>query len=116
MSKNNINSLIFCIFAQINKKMEIEKKLHDEIKEYCKLNGLKMTSFINSLLKNAFMIEKYGETPFSNSVNVVENNKHDDEKPIILRNNVESGENVTENVDNGIKFVEITKTKKRKLN
>lgn len=43
----------------------IETKLHNEIKEYCKLNNLKVNIFINELLKKAFMREKYGETPFN---------------------------------------------------
>lgn len=43
----------------------LDTKLHNEIKEYCKLNGLKVNSFINELLKKAFMREKYGETPFN---------------------------------------------------
>lgn len=44
--------------------VEIEKKLYSDIKEYCKINGLVIKDFINSLLKKAFTIEKYGETPF----------------------------------------------------
>lgn len=43
----------------------IETKLHNEIKEYCKLNNLKTNIFINELLKKAFMREKYGEAPFN---------------------------------------------------
>jgi hypothetical protein len=43
----------------------IETKLHNEIKEYCKLNNLKINVFINELLKKAFMREKYGEAPFN---------------------------------------------------
>lgn len=43
----------------------IETKLHNEIKEYCKLNNLKVNIFINELLKKAFMREKYGEAPFN---------------------------------------------------
>ena len=45
--------------------MLIDKKLHLEIKEYCKLNNLKMGEFINELLRKAFNIEKYGISPFS---------------------------------------------------
>ena len=45
--------------------MEIDKKLHEEIKEYCKLNGLKTAEYVNSLLKKAFMLDKYGVSPFS---------------------------------------------------
>lgn len=45
--------------------IEIDKRLHQDIKEYCKLNGLVMKDFVNKLLKKAFMVEKYGETPFA---------------------------------------------------
>ena len=43
----------------------LDTKLHNEIKEYCKLNNLKVNIFINELLKKAFMREKYGEAPFN---------------------------------------------------
>lgn len=42
---------------------DIDKKLLKEIKEYCELNKLKIDTFINHLLKDAFMKEKYGERP-----------------------------------------------------
>lgn len=44
--------------------IEINKLLIKDIKEYCSLNDLKLTDFINSLLKDAFMKEKYGDSPF----------------------------------------------------
>lgn len=44
--------------------MEIDKKLYDEINEYCKLNGLKTRDFIHKILKEGFMKKKYGESPF----------------------------------------------------
>ncbi len=45
--------------------IEIDKRLHQDIKEYCKLNGLVMKDFVNKLLKKAFTIEKYGDKPFA---------------------------------------------------
>lgn len=45
--------------------VELDKKLHKDIKEYCQLNGLVMKDFVNKLLKKAFMVEKYGERPFA---------------------------------------------------
>jgi hypothetical protein len=45
--------------------IELDKKLHKDIKEYCQLNGLVMKDFVNKLLKKAFMIEKYGDKPFA---------------------------------------------------
>lgn len=104
--------------------MEIDKKLHDEIKEYCKLNGLKITQFINTLLKRAFMIEKYGDSPFQRNEYFptpifVEESLKEEKKDDILTDKVEEiipeTVEMTENEDNGIKFVEIKKTKKRKL-
>jgi hypothetical protein len=45
--------------------IELDKKLHKDIKEYCQLNGLVMKDFVNKLLKKAFMVEKYGDKPFA---------------------------------------------------
>lgn len=44
--------------------VEIEQKLYNDIKEYCKLNHLVIKDFVNKLLRKAFTIEKYGEKPF----------------------------------------------------
>lgn len=44
--------------------IEIDKKLHKEIKEYCRENGLIMKDYVNSLLKKAFTADKFGNTPF----------------------------------------------------
>lgn len=48
---------------QIVVLMELDKQLYTEIKEYCKLNGLKPRDFVHEILKKAFMEEKYGKTP-----------------------------------------------------
>ena len=48
------------------KTVQIEDELYTNIKEYCKLNNLPIGSFINSILKKSFLIEKYGDTPFTN--------------------------------------------------
>lgn len=44
--------------------IELDKKLHKEIKEYCRLNGLIMKDYVNSLLRKAFTADKFGNTPF----------------------------------------------------
>lgn len=44
--------------------IEIDRKLHKEIKEYCRLNNLVMKEYVNSLLKKAFTADKFGDTPF----------------------------------------------------
>ena len=53
-------------------RMELDKKLYSEINEYCKLNGLKTRDFIHKILKEAFLREKYADTPFMKS-NMSEN-------------------------------------------
>lgn len=45
--------------------MQIDKQIYDEINEYCKLNNLKTRDFIHKLLKEAFLKEKYGDSPFA---------------------------------------------------
>lgn len=42
----------------------IDEILYNDIKEYCELNGLKTSEFINQQLKDAFLMEKYGDAPF----------------------------------------------------
>lgn len=44
--------------------MQLDKELYNEIKEFCELNELKTRDYIHKLLKDAFMIEKYGNSPF----------------------------------------------------
>jgi len=41
----------------------INEKLLSDIRDYCKINNLEVDSFINKLLRDAFMIEKYGNKP-----------------------------------------------------
>ena len=58
-------SKIFCTFATPKDRfMQIDKNLYDEINEYCKLNNLKTRDFIHKILKDGFLKEKYGESPF----------------------------------------------------
>jgi hypothetical protein len=44
--------------------MQIDKKLYEEINDFCKINDLKTRDFIHNLLQEAFMKEKYGTSPF----------------------------------------------------
>ena len=63
----NVN--IFASFLYICKNgycmpnVNIDDKLYQEIKEYCKLNKLTISTFINDLLKKSFIIEKYDDAP-----------------------------------------------------
>lgn len=61
------NSLLFLFFlpnfvAKLTSEM-IEKKLLKDITLYCETNGLDTKRYLNKLLKNAFMVDKYGEKP-----------------------------------------------------
>jgi hypothetical protein len=47
--------------------MKIDVKLEADIKEYCKLNGIKATEFVNNILKKGLMTEKYGNKPLFGS-------------------------------------------------
>lgn len=46
------------------KSISIDEKLYSDIKEYCELNGLKITEFVESLLRKTFTLEKFGDVPF----------------------------------------------------
>ena len=83
--------------------MQIDNHLYQEIKDYCILNNLKTRDFIHNLLKEAFLKEKYGDTPF------IFNNKKEtsieikkEEKEIknieVLTEKNEIIENITENI------------------
>jgi hypothetical protein len=47
-------------------KIEISDKTYNELKEYCTLNHIKMGQYADKLLYESLMIEKYGDTPFTN--------------------------------------------------
>lgn len=52
--------------------ISIGENLYKDLKEYCELNSLKMNEFVESLLKDAFMVEKYGDAPFFTKPNISE--------------------------------------------
>lgn len=45
--------------------VSIDEQLYQEIKDYCELNDLKINHFVEEILRKQFLIEKYGDTPFS---------------------------------------------------
>ena len=55
--------------------VEIDKKLYQEIKDYCKLNDLVIKDFVNKLLRKALTVEKYGDKPFSYENGTIVDNK-----------------------------------------
>lgn len=63
--------------------MQIDKKIYDEINEYCKLNDLKTRDFIHNLLKEAFLKEKYGDKPFFFNEYSVVSEETNDEKEVL---------------------------------
>lgn len=44
----------------------IDGNLYEELKKFCLLNNFKLTSYVDHLLRDAFMIDKYGDAPFVN--------------------------------------------------
>lgn len=59
------NTFILTIFVRLKTtSMQLDKKLYDDINEYCKENSLKTRDFIHKILKEAFLKEKYGDSPF----------------------------------------------------
>lgn len=52
-----------------------DDNFYNELYEYCKINGLKISSFVTDLLKKQFLIEQYGDTPFG---------KMEEIKPILI--------------------------------
>jgi hypothetical protein len=43
--------------------VNIEDKLYQDIKDYCRLNKLTISVFVNDLLRKNFMVEKYDDAP-----------------------------------------------------
>lgn len=43
----------------------INENLYHDIKEYCQINDLKFGDFVDDLIRKSFMVEKYGDAPFS---------------------------------------------------
>ena len=48
------------------KTVAINEDLYNEIYEYCKLNKITVKDFSEKALKDALMLEKYGDIPFGN--------------------------------------------------
>lgn len=60
--------------------MKIDEKLYQEIKEFCKLNEIKdVNKYINELLKEAYMKQKWGEKPTTTTAKP--KNKENKENP-----------------------------------
>ena len=96
--------------------MQIDKKLYDEINEYCKLNNIKTRDFIHNILKEGFLKEKYGDRPFFfNEIPKNDNKKETLEientliKTFINENVVNEDENIKNKTDDSVKLEQVLK-------
>ena len=71
--------------------VNVDDKLYEDIKRYCKLNGLKIGNFINGILEKSFLVEKYGSMPpfFKHSPDI-------EPLPVDIKTALESGQTVEE--------------------
>lgn len=60
----------------MGKNVQIDdENLYRKISDYCKINNLKISKFITEMLRKQFMIEQYGDTPFTTyETNIINNN------------------------------------------
>jgi hypothetical protein len=92
--------------------MTLDKDLYNEINEYCKINSLKTRDFIHKLLKEAFLVQKYGDSPFNDKTT------HKIESVVLVADKVLANGRVfpKETVENAIKkFSEENKIEKPSL-
>ena len=47
-------------------KIEISDKTFEDLREFCKLNDLKIGQYADKLIREGLMIEMYGDVPFTN--------------------------------------------------
>ena len=59
----------------MGKNVQIDdENLYRKISDYCKINNLKISKFITEMLRKQFMIEQYGDTPFTTYKTTIINN------------------------------------------
>lgn len=59
----------------MGKNVQIDDdNLYRKITDYCKINNLKISKFITEMLRKQFMIEQYGDTPFTTYETTIINN------------------------------------------
>lgn len=59
----------------MGKNIQIDDNdLYRKISDYCKINGLKISKFVTEMLRKQFMIEQYGDTPFTTYETTIINN------------------------------------------
>ena len=47
-------------------KIEISDKTFEDLREFCKLNGLKIGQYADKFIREGLMMEMYGDVPFTN--------------------------------------------------
>ena len=66
--------------------IKIRNTLMKDIEDYCKINNINnIENFINDLLSKYFMIEKYGERPFSEESKKNKANKNNKTEENIIK-------------------------------
>lgn len=55
------------------KTIRVHEDVFNDISDYCKINGLKIVDFCSEKLKEAVLVEKYGDTPFGVMINKKQN-------------------------------------------
>ena len=59
----------------MGKNIQIDDNdLYRKISDYCKINSLKISKFVTEMLRKQFMIEQYGDTPFTTYETTIINN------------------------------------------
>lgn len=59
----------------MGKNIQIDDNdLYRKISDYCKINGLKISKFVTEMLRKQFMVEQYGDTPFTTYETTIINN------------------------------------------
>lgn len=59
----------------MGKNIQIDDNdLYRKISDYCKINDLKISKFVTEMLRRQFMIEQYGDTPFTTYETTIINN------------------------------------------
>jgi hypothetical protein len=87
-------------------RIQIDDNLYNDIAEYCKINNETVSGFCQRILKEQLLIEKFGDTPFTITSNIITPKK-------VVENYIAPiSEKETVNVDNGHKEIE-TKIKEK---
>jgi hypothetical protein len=89
--------------------VNVDDKLYEDIKQYCKLNGLKIGNFINEILEKSFLVEKYGSMP-----PFFKHNPDTEPVPVDVKMALESGQTVEEFRERYLSEPEPVKNKKEK--